>query len=71
MKLFSKHRPAHRDHWVISRHSHRGRFLRWHPTEVYQWTNNRNRAARFGTYTEALRAAESVAMRERFEIGRI
>lgn len=64
-------RPAHRDRWVISRHSQRGRYLRWHPNEVYTWTNSREKAAKFGTYTEALRAAESVHMADRYEIGRI
>lgn len=65
--------PAHRDRWVISRHATpgRGRFLYWHPTDVYGWTNNRNRAARFPTYTEAVRAAESIHYRDRLEVGRI
>lgn len=66
-----RRRSIHRDHWTISRHSMRGRWLRWHPTEVYTWTNSRERAARFGTYTEALRAAEALNMKDRFEIGRI
>lgn len=68
-----RRRSIRRDHWTISRHAVgiRGRYLRWHPTEVYAWTNSKEKAARFGTYTEALRAAESLNMRDRFEIGRV
>lgn len=67
-------RPAHRDRWVISRHATpgRGRFLYWHPSQVYAFTNNRDKAAKFPTYTEAVRAIESIPNhRERLEIGRI
>jgi hypothetical protein len=63
--------PKGGDRWTISRHHARGTYLYWHPTQGYGWTNNRHKAARFPTYTQALRAAESTNYRDRFEIGRI
>ena len=74
MRLFSKAHPVGRDRWVISRHAApgRGRFLYWHPSQVYAFTNNRDKAAKFPTYGEAVRAVESIPnVRERLDIGRI
>lgn len=74
MRLFSKRHPVGRDRWVISRHATpgRGRWLYWHPSQVYAFTSNRDKAAKFATYTEAVRAVESIPnVRERLDIGRI
>lgn len=74
MRLFSKRRPVGRDRWVISRHAvpGRGTYLYWHPSTVYAFTNNRDKAAKFATYSEAVRAVQSIPNhRERLEVGRI
>lgn len=62
-----------RNRWVISRHAAPGlgRWLYWHPTKVYAWTNNQRKAARFGTYTEAVRASETITYKDRVDIGRL